>query len=299
LEPDEAGRPSNSEVIEDFLRRQDGVVTRAQARRCGLSDDAVKRLVRSRRWRRCGPGVYFADDRPFTDTARIRATVWGYGPNAVASGLAAAWWLELVAVAPRIVEVTMPRNSHGRAHPGARVRRRDLPPADVVEHRMLQVTSVALTVVEAAVRRGGGSAVMDSALQRRVTFSELQHAHLRHRGRYGSPAARRLLQAASGGARSVAERLLIDLLRSAGITGWHANYPVGRYKVDVGFPVPKVAIEVDGWAFHSGRVEVQVDRERQNYIALRGWQVLRFTWWDLTERPDDVIRQIRTAISAR
>jgi very-short-patch-repair endonuclease len=285
-------------VLDDYLRRHDGVITLAQANRAGLSRYAVSRRVRSGRWRRCALGVYFADDRPFTDSARIRATVWTYGRQAAASGLAAAWWHGLTNFAPDIVEVTVPRDSNGRSHPGSRVRRRDLKSADVVERRGLAVTALPLTVVEAAVRRGGGARLMDSALQRHTELSALWHAHLRNKGRYGSPAARRLLQAASDGARSEAERLLVKLLRDNGITGWRTNYPVGKYKVDVGFPKQKVAIETDGWAFHSDQEAFQKDRERQNYIMLLGWQVLRFTWLDLVEYPERVLAVIRSAISA-
>ena len=101
------------------------------------------------------PGVYFVDDRPFTDAARIRAAVWGHGPRAAASGLAAAWWHGVTKYAPDVVEVTVPRNSHGRCHDGSRVRRRDLKTVDIVERRGLQVTAVELTVIEAAARRGG------------------------------------------------------------------------------------------------------------------------------------------------
>ena len=139
---------------------------------------------------------------------------------------------------------------------------------------------------------------MDTALQKHLELRALWRAHLRNKGRYGSPASRRLLQAASDGARSEAERLLVQLLREAGITGWRTNYPVGGYKVDVAFPGPKVAIETDGWAFHSDQEAFQSDRERQNYIAQAGWQVLRFTWLDLTEYPQRVIALIRSAISA-
>ena len=108
-----------------------------------------------------------------------------------------------------------------------------------------------------------------------------------------------LLQAASDGARSEAERLLVKLLRGAGITGWHTNYPIGPYKVDFGFPRPKIVIEADGWAFHSDEEAFQNDRRRQNYLILMGWQVLRFTWLDLVDYPDRVIAEIRAAISAR
>jgi very-short-patch-repair endonuclease len=285
-------------MLNEYLRRQDGVLTLKQAGQIGLSKQAVNRRVRSGQWRQCSRGVYFVDDRPFTDAARIRVAVWSYGERAAASGLAAAWWHGLTRFAPEIVEVTVPRDSSGRRRPGSKPRRRDLAPADVVERRHLRATALPLTVIEAAVRRRGGAKLMDWALQRDVELRELWRAHLRNKGRYGSPAARRLLQAASDGARSEAERLLVKLLREAGITGWRTNYPVGGYKVDVAFPGVKVAIETDGWAFHSDQEDFQQDRVRQNNIALLGWQTLRFTWLDLTEYPQRVIAVIRSATSA-
>ncbi|MCW1958973.1 MAG: DUF559 domain-containing protein [Mycobacterium sp.] len=286
-------------MLSYFLRRQDGVITLAQARRSGLSQSAIQRRVRSGQWRRCAAGVYFVDDRPFTPAARIRAAVWGQGARATASGLAAAWWLGLMTIEPDPIEVTVPRNSHGRARPGVRVRRRDLHEHDIFEARGLRVTGLALTVLEASARRGGGPKVMDSALQRRVGLADLQLAHLRNAGRYGAPAARRLLEAAAGGARSEAERLLIQLLRGAGISGWQANFPVGPYKIDIAFTEQKVAIEIDGWAFHSDLEAFQNDRKRQNWLALRGWQILRFTWLDITQYPQRVLAEIRAAVSAR
>jgi very-short-patch-repair endonuclease len=286
-------------VLTDYLRRHDGVITLEQARAAGLSWRAVQRRLESGQWVRCGRGVYFADDRPFSDAARIRAAVWSYGSRGAASGLTAAWWHGLTRFAPDIAEVTVPRDSHGRRHDGSRVRRRNLDECDVVERRGLQVTSLPLTVVEAAAQRGGGAKLMDNALQRHVDLNSLWQTHLRNKGRTGAPRSRRLLLAASDGSRSPAERLLIKILTDAGITGWKANYRVAGYRVDVGFPGPKVAIEADGFAFHSGSEEFQIDRERQNVIVLHGWQVLRFTWLDLTEYPDRVLAVIRAAISAR
>lgn len=139
---------------------------------------------------------------------------------------------------------------------------------------------------------------MDSALQRHVELRELWAAHLRNKGRYGSPASRLLLQAASDGARSEAERLLVQLLRRAGLTGWRTNYPVGGYQVDVAFPAARVAIEIDGWAFHHDQADFQRDRVRQNDITLLGWQVVRFTWLDVVEYPQRVLTVVRSAISA-
>lgn len=285
-------------MVSDFLRRHDGVVTLSQARTAGLSKYAVNRHVRSGRWRRCFKGVYFADDRPFTDASRMRAAVWSYGDHAAASGLAAAWWFGLTHFAPKVIEVTVPRDSNGRVHDGTRVRRRDLSDGDVVEVRGLRVTALALTVIEAAVRRRDGAKVLDAALQRDVGLSELWQAHLRNKGRYGSPAARMLLHGADDNAQSHAERLIVGILRGAGLTGWRANHPVAGYRVDIAFYLAKVAIEVDGFAFHSDHESFQNDRVRQNTLTLQGWQVLRFTWLDLSEYPDRVLATILSAIRA-
>ena len=293
------GFTGQTDVLTDYLRQQDGVITLAQAALSGLSESAVNRRVRSGQWRRCAPGVYFVDDRPFTAAARVRTAVWGYGGRATASGLAAAWWHGITEQPPDIVEVTLPRKSHGRSREGTRIRRRDLKPTDIVDLRGLQVTSLPLTVIEAVARQGGGAAIMDRALQRHIDLPPMWRAHVRNKGRYGSPRARMLLQAAADGAQSQAERLLIQLLKRARIDGWTANYPVGPYRVDVAFPQLTIAIEVDGLAVHSDADVFQNDRERQNYLVLNGWHVLRFTWRDLTEHPERVVTEIMRAISAR
>lgn len=155
-----------------------------------------------------------------------------------------------------------------------------------------------LTAIEAAVRRDGGPALMDTALQQHTELPKLWIAHIRNKGRHGSPRARTYLQAAGDGSRSKAERLFLDLLKKHHITGWIANHPVGGYVVDVAFADQKVAVEIDGWAHHSDPERFGKDRKRQNALILSGWRVLRFTWRDLTGHPDRVITELQAAISA-
>ncbi|MDQ2636688.1 MAG: type IV toxin-antitoxin system AbiEi family antitoxin domain-containing protein, partial [Actinomycetota bacterium] len=151
-------------MLNECLRRHDGVVTLQQTRELGMTRQAVNRRVQSGQWLQLSRGVYFVDDRPFTDAARVRAAVWSYGTNPVASGLAAAWWHGLTKFAPAVVEVTVPRSSSGRCRAGSRLRRRDLDPADVVTVRALRVTAPPLTVLEAAIKQSGGIKLMDRAL---------------------------------------------------------------------------------------------------------------------------------------
>jgi very-short-patch-repair endonuclease len=55
---------------------------------------------------------------------------------------------------------------------------------------------------------------------------------------------------------------------------------------------------VDGWAWHVDVERFGRDRRKQNALEVAGWTVLRFTWHDLTQRPEAVIAEIR-AVMAR
>ncbi len=70
-----------------------------------------------------------------------------------------------------------------------------------------------------------------------------------------------------------------------------------KYWIDVAFVVHRLAVEVDGWAWHSDVDRFAHDRRRQNALVLAGWTVLRFTWHDLKSRPEAVVAQIRAVIT--
>lgn len=282
--------------VRDFevLRSQDGVITSAQARMCGLSQSAVDRRIRSDRWRRVGRGIYVACDRDFTDSARVHAAVLGAGDNAVLSAAAAAWWHGLVNDLPAEIEVTVPRNRRPRPYPGTRYRRRDLARQDVTHRAGVDLTALALTAVEAATECG--FEVLDTALARRTTLRALEAAHRRNLGRTGSRRAGLMLEAMGSGARSNAERRFVAILRKARITGWTANFRVAGAVIDVAFREAMVAIEIDGFAFHSGQRSFVHDRRRQNMLVAAGWTVLRFTWQDLIDDEAGVIDRVRAAI---
>jgi very-short-patch-repair endonuclease len=107
----------------------------------------------------------------------------------------------------------------------------------------------------------------------------------------------RLLIAAADRADSAAERLLIRLLRAAGIPGWTLGHPCGPYRIDVAFPAVKVAVEIDGWAWHVDQDRFVNDRRKGNTLVRAGWVLLRFTWHDLNHDPHSVIAQIVAALA--
>lgn len=143
----------------------------------------------------------------------------------------------------------------------------------------------------------GGAALLDRALQtRRVHPAELAEALERAGGGRGIAGARAAVDAAADGTASVAERAVVAALRAGGVTGFRCNHPVGRYAVDIAFPAERVAVEVDGFAFHSDPARFRSDRRRQNVLVLAGWTVVRFTWLDAVERPGHVVGEVWAAL---
>lgn len=285
-------------TIEEVLRQQAGVISRAQALAGGLSSATITRRVARGLWLRLHTGVYLAADHQLTGEVRLRAACLWAGQEATLRGVAAAWWHGLWSEPPAWVEIAIPHRRRLAARPRVRVRRSDLHPADRVKVNGVWTTAVPLTVLDAAVELGvTGSQLLDRALQRRVSVADLYAAQCRNLGRRGSAEASQLLRATRDRAASAAERLLIGLVRDAGLSGWRCGHRVGEYELDLAFPGERIAIEVDGWAWHSDVQRFRYDRRRQNTLVLAGWTVLRFTWHDLTTRQDVVATEIRRALA--
>jgi very-short-patch-repair endonuclease len=128
------------------------------------------------------------------------------------------------------------------------------------------------------------------------TMALLERADDLPPGYSGARRVSELIADLSTGAHSDAENLLVSLLAQSGFTGYVVNLPVrlgnAAVRIDVAFPDARIAVEVDGRAFHSSPQRFQSDRTRQNRLVAAGWRVLRFTWEDLTQRPDQVLRRI-------
>ncbi|HJQ41691.1 MAG TPA: DUF559 domain-containing protein [Jatrophihabitantaceae bacterium] len=165
----------------------------------------------------------------------------------------------------------------------------------------LPITTRAWTLLDHVGRLPASAALrlIDRGLQRGwVTRREIARRVAEFPGRQGNRTLRRMLDATADGAAANSERKLHALLRQAGIGGWIANYEVRMdgvlvAVVDVALPAEHLAIEVDGFAFHSDVDRFQRDRQRQNTLVANGWTVLRFTWHDLVERPGYVVATIR------
>lgn len=139
-------------ALDELLVRQHGLLTREQLLAAGVPAPAIDERVRTRAWRPVLPRTYVVRPGPAGDELRVRAAVLWAGADAVLTGLAAAWWLGFVPVAPATVRVAAPHRARALRRPEvvAEARR----PAEVTEVRGIRVTAAPLTVLDAAVELG-------------------------------------------------------------------------------------------------------------------------------------------------
>lgn len=281
------------------VRRQAGVITTSQLRSAGISEVRTQGLIRAGSLRRVARGLYLAPSVPTTERTRLWLAHLATG-GTISHGSAVFLW-GMRKDAPAAVHVTVPPSRRVRSKRGVVMHRVELPPREVGIVEDLPVTSRAWSVMDylAGQPPEAGAAFADRALQQRWLNPAQLAARLRdHPDRLGNPALRAVLRLSTDRAAAESERRLHLLLRRARLQGWVANHPVlvdGRVvaEVDVAFPDRRLAIEVDGWAWHSDAERFRADRRRQNLLVGLGWTVLRFTWDDLINRPEYVVATIR------
>jgi very-short-patch-repair endonuclease len=282
-----------------LARRQAGVLSRAQLLMAGLSARQSDLLVRRGVLLRAGRGVLRLAGAPWHEHTALWIAMLSTQGILIGPSAAAVWGLT---PAPHVVWVAIPPGRRVVAPDGVRVLRTFLPASDVTERFGLRVTTRRRSALDHLALSPVAEATVfaDRALsQGWLRLPDLQR-RLTSRTR-GNPVIRKVLATVLTGAEAESERRLHRLLRSAGITGWAANHPVtigGRLvaRIDLAFVARRIAIEVDGFAYHSDRARFQRDRSRQNLLVGLGWTVLRFTWSDLNDRPDEVLAVICAAL---
>jgi very-short-patch-repair endonuclease len=99
--------------------------------------------------------------------------------------------------------------------------------------------------------------------------------------------------------RSELERRFLALCRRHRLPRPEVNLRVGPFTVDFLWPERRLVVEVDGYRAHSGRSAFESDRARDVELRLLGYEVVRFTWRQLTDRPREVADVLRKLLALR
>ena len=77
------------------------------------------------------------------------------------------------------------------------------------------------------------------------------------------------------------EKRIEDILRRVSkydlVRQYEVRTSTNLYRLDFAIPERKIAVEVDGFAFHKDRATFDHDRKRNSELAILGWTVLHFT----------------------
>ena len=287
----------------ELLARQGGIARVRDVRRAGLSRRRLHRAVEQGRLRRLTPHLVTNVAQPAPDE-QLRAAAVGLEATVSHTAAALLWGIEL-ATTPGERHVTVARDRSRCHHSGTRVHRVDLSADEWVERDGLRVTSVVRTLLDLARLLPPTEAVVavDSALrQGAVTVEELTAALRRLPAGRGRDRVARVLRDVDPRSGSVLESLCRVLLVQAGLPAPDTQRVVrgrnGRRigRVDFAWPDQSLVVETDGFAFHADRRSYRADRRRGNALVFAGWRVLRFSWEDVVERPQDVVAAVREAL---
>ncbi|AXE39848.1 hypothetical protein JS278_02713 [Acidipropionibacterium virtanenii] len=280
-----------------LLNEQEGVISRAQALRHGLTDAGIRHFTASGTWRALSAGIYAAGHPSWLQLAWAGVLI--AGPGAALGGAAAVHLLG-IADPPGVIDVWCPgkvssvlrREPYWRFHRGAR-RSLGSPPRTTAEEAILTLCS------QGSLDDIGGW--LSKALFKRITTPDrlrravVQKPKLRQRA-----LILETLTVVAGGSESPMEvRFKRDVEKAHGLPSPSRQkcYSRGR-KSDLGYTEYGLIAELDGMIGHRGAGEIR-DARRDAEHLVAGLAILRFGWSDVAGHPCETAAIMARVLRAR
>ncbi len=283
--------------------RQHGAVSFAQLGLLSMGRGAIQHRVAHARFYRRHRGVYLVMAPAIAPPlACLMAAVLACSGRAVVGHRSAAWLWGFVPAPPDRVEVTVDAASVWQV--AGIVKHRDrLQRREVTRRRGIPVTSAARTLIDYA--GDATPAELERAVEKarrdRLVSSRGLRTALRRAPRGRGAGLEAVLDSRQGPVltRSEAEVRFVELVRAAQLSRPEHNVRVGRFEVDTLWREEGLVVEIDGYAFHSGRAAFERDRSRDAELQAAGLRVLRFTWRQLVHEPEVVLARVAQSLVAR
>ena len=291
--------------IAHIATQQHGLITRRQALEAGISARGIGRRLASGAFVQIERGAYRIGGAPITWHQRVLAACLA-GPAVASHRSAARLWGFPVDRDDDIVEVTALRHRRRhvadvRWHESQRLEDRYLAEVDCIP-----LTTPVRTIIDLGVVLDADAleATLYTAMRMRMASIEGIERALDDLGelRLGRKQVRRVLKRARSYRRkpeSSLETRFLQLIRDAGlpipIPQYELRNPRGELvaRVDFAYPDERLVIELDGARWHSIDPDKQRDRDREQRIIDLGNRVVRFTWKEVHDQPDDVVSKVR------
>lgn len=287
---------------------QGGAISYEQLRECGVSHATIQRRRRAGHLHNRHVGVYALGRPGLTPYGKTWAASLAAGGRGSVTGWSAAAHLGLNSwpARPELLVIGGPLRLHG-----VRVfRTRRLDPGETrTDSAGLRFTAWPRMVTDLAARSTVRELqdVLDMLERKRLLeLAVLDDAIVRARGRRGlrklGAALEPWTSIPEADYRSLLERFSTMVVRPADLPSHEVNGGVvllsgPTIHVDLLFRSAKLAVEVDGRDTHTRAAQFETDRRRDRELQKLGYRVLRFTWRDVRERPEHVLRDIRAILA--
>lgn len=265
--------------VAEIAARQHGVVAVAQLREAGLDKQRVRHRVRSGRLHPVHRGVYAVGHFSPPIEGRWMAAVLACGEGAVLSHRSAACLWDLLDPKAGPVDVSIAGTSGRSRRAGIRLHRcQSLSPCLVTKRLAIPVTTPARTIAD---------------LRRSVPATELRRA-IRQAEMLGLETGPGIEQDRT---RSELEREFLALCRRHRIAKPAVNIRIGGLLVDFAWIDRRLIVETDGYRFHRGRMAFENDRARDLRLRGLGFDVVRLSYRQVLDRPEQVASVLRRALA--
>jgi hypothetical protein len=199
------------------------------------------------------------------------------------------------------VEITSPRDT--RSRDGIRRHVAHLSVDEITMRGGIPVTSVHRTLfdfagvssvdrLEAAIREAEYRRLWD-----RLSLPALLARHPGHRGNAKLRLCLDRLGTTPGFTRSDLEELFLPFLDRFGLPRPHLNARLEveeRWiEVDCLWRNERLIVELDSRAAHETRSAFEMDRDRDRRLQAKGWRVVRVTWRQLHDEPEQIAADLR------
>lgn len=283
---------------------QRGLVTHAQLVALGLSRHTISGALARGRLHSRHRGVYsLVERRALPPLAVEQAALLACGEAAFLSHhtAAAVWGLRPTAAGD--LDVTIVGRDAGRTRRGIRVHRvQRLDRRDARTYQGIPIISPALVLHDIAPDLDDRELerAFDEALVKRLTTRSAVRAMLAAYPR--RPGCRRLMALAREGRKTTAtrsggEESLLALLRRAGLPAPEVNVAFGRWEIDFLWRGQRLAVELDGYDYHSSRPALERNHRKDADLQAAGLLVLRFSGHELTNRPEALLVRVVRALA--
>ncbi|MDE0573494.1 endonuclease domain-containing protein [Demequina sp. B12] len=271
------------------------------------SDFAVRRALERGEIVKVTPHHYAHAQTATSFWTRADAVASWLGTRGILSGSTALYIAGEIAEPPRVINALIPRKTRIVEVPDwVRITHAKYSPlCDVVNGWEIVDPAMALVQAYGRLPHESRDGVVLGALARgRISREEMRRCFALMPRIKDRQLLKQLLEDSQDGAESVLERDAhrdVFGLRDFGSFIKQFDVVVGgqRYRLDMYHPGLRIAVELDGAAFHATQGHWQRDLNRDAALLAQGIVSVRFSYWDIKERPQWCRDTLRAVMAQR